>query len=250
MTSYSDPKRGFPNVPPPAGGSRAVYARFIPREELAGYTSWQPGEIDAAANSSPLERRREPRAADGAAPSIEQWREKLALARSEGQQAGYQEGYRDGLAALDGFKRSAQAELAARFGGLVEAFDAGLAQHEGVIAKGIAEAAVLLARELLRAELQARPELVGTLAQQAVNAVLMSARSIVVQVHPDDLALVAAGAGEALRARGARLVADANITRGGCKIQSDAGTIDAGLPARWAQAAAGLGSQLPWESAA
>jgi flagellar assembly protein FliH len=250
MTSSSDPRRGFPNVPPPAGGSKTVYARFIPREELGGYTAWQPGEIDDSANSSPLERRREPRAADGAAPSIEQWREKIAAARNEGRQAGYQDGYRDGLAALDGFKRSAQAEIAARFGSLVEAFDAALVQHETALAKGIAESAVLLARELLRSELQARPELVGTLAQEAVNAVLMSARSIVVRVHPDDVELVAAGAGEALRSRGARLVADAAIARGGCTIDSDAGTIDAGLPARWAQAAASLGSGLPWDAAA
>jgi flagellar assembly protein FliH len=65
-------------------------------------------------------------------------------------------------------------------------------------------------------------------------------------VHPDDHALVAAGAAEALQARGARLLADAQIERGGCRIDSDLGRIDATIEARWRQAAAVLGSELPW----
>ena len=55
-----------------------------------------------------------------------------------------------------------------------------------------------------------RPELVATVAQEAIDTLLLSARHITLRVHPDDHALVALGAGEALAARGARLVADAD----------------------------------------
>jgi flagellar assembly protein FliH len=65
-------------------------------------------------------------------------------------------------------------------------------------------------------------------------------------VHPDDHALVAAGAAEALQARGARLLPHPEIERGGCLIESDLGQIDARIDARWRQAAAVLGSELPW----
>ena len=84
------------------------------------------------------------------------------------------------------------------------------------------------------------------MAAQAVAAVLQSARQIRVLVHPDDHALVAAGAAEALQARGARLIAQADIERGGCLVESDLGQIDARIATRWEQAAAVLGSELPW----
>jgi flagellar assembly protein FliH len=77
----------------------------------------------------------------------------------------------------------------------------------------------------------------------------MSARQVLVRVHPDDLPLVAEGAGEALRARGARLQADPNIQRGGCSVESDAGNIDATIENRWGRAVQALGHALPWQAA-
>ena len=114
------------------------------------------------------------------------------------------------------------------------------------MAQAVAQAAVMLARRVVRSELKSHPEQVAEAAQQAVNAVLLSATHIRVSVHPDDHALVAAGAAEALQARGARLLADAQIARGGCRVESDLGSIDARIEARWNQAAAVLGSDLPW----
>ena len=115
------------------------------------------------------------------------------------------------------------------------------------MAQAVAQSAVLLARRIVRGELPTRPEHVAEVAQQAVNAVLLSARHIRVMVHPDDLALVAAGAAEALQARGARLLPAADVERGGCLIESDLGQIDASIATRWRQAAAVLGSEVPWQ---
>jgi flagellar assembly protein FliH len=85
---------------------------------------------------------------------------------------------------------------------------------------------------------------VATVAAQAIEAVLMSAKHIRVHVHPADLPLVQQGAADALAARGARLLPDAAVSRGGCRIDSDIGRIDASIDARWAQAAATLGQPL------
>ena len=82
--------------------------------------------------------------------------------------------------------------------------------------------------------------------QEAVEAVLLSARHIVVQVNPQDLALVEQGAADAIAARGARLVSDPGIERGGCRVLSDVGTIDARIGARWQHASASIGVELPW----
>lgn len=239
MTSSSSSNKPFLNVPPPPGSKAGnAYTRFIPREELGAFAAWTPGEIGAP----PVERRAQPRT-EGALPTPEEWRAKIAEARK----AGYQDGYRDGLVALDSFKQSFAAQTVAQVGQLVSAFDGQIDALEGQMAQALARSAVLLARRVVRQELQTHPEHVIGLAEEAINAVLLSARQILVRVHPEDLPMVQQGAAEVLTARGARLVADPHVTRGGCQVDSDAGSIDAAIATRWAQAAAALGADLPWD---
>ena len=241
MTTSSSKPGGFPNVPPPLGSKAAPsYSRFIPREELGDFAAWAPDSLNGDAD------RDTPAAGPSAAPASAETptlHAQLGAAR----QAGYQDGYRDGLVALDGFKQSFSAQMVAQFGQLMNSFATQIDALEQQMAQAVAQSAVLLARRVVRGELQTRPEHVAEVAQQAVNAVLLSARHIRVMVNPDDHALVAAGAAEALQARGARLLAAAEIERGGCLIESDLGQIDARIEARWRQAATVLGCELPWQ---
>ena len=210
--------------PPPPNPS----ARFIPREELDGVAAWRPDAFGDSASARP------------AATEAQRGAEQQAT-----RQAGSQDGYRDGLVALESFKHSFAQQMAAQLAPLVAAFDQAFLDLEHQIAGGVARTATALARQVLRSELTARPELVAQVAAEAVNAVLLSARHIRVFVHPDDQALVEAGAGEALAARSARLLADPSLARGGCRVESDLGAIDARIESRWHQAAAMLGQTLP-----
>ena len=235
MTTTSS--KAFRNAAPPgsAGPARTAspYSRFIPREELGAFAAWHPdtlnAELEPAAAAAPP--------AEAAAPPAQ-----VAAAR----QAGYQDGYRDGLVALESFKESHARQLSGQIGLLVRAFDTELSALEQQLAGSVARVATELARQVVRSELAIRPALVAQVAQEAMAAVLQSARHITVQVHPDDHALVAQGCEEALGARGARLQAHAGVARGGCRVESDAGTIDACVAARWAQATQALGTGLGW----
>ena len=234
---------GFKNIPPPPGSKAgAAYTRFIPREELGDFASWQPDHF-AGRQASPLSQAAK---AAPAEPDAAEWQARVAAAR----QAGYQDGYRDGLAALENFKQTFAQQATSQVGALLDAFDSQLMALDGELAQSLARTAVELARQVLRSELTQRPELVAQVAADAVNAVMLSARHISVHVHPHDLPLVAEGAEETLSARGARLLADATIECGGVRVDSDVGTIDARIAVRWAQAAAALGSQLPLSPAA
>jgi flagellar assembly protein FliH len=233
------------NVPPPVEGSRThPYARFIPREELSSFAAWALGDISTsgAANSP---RRRE---ADKAVPvdPAELAAQQLRAAR----QSGYQDGYRDGLVALDGFKQSFAAQTTTQVGALVTAIGEQLDALQQDMAKCLAATATQLARRIVRSELTARPECVALVAEQAIETLLQSARHIVVRLHPDDHALVEAGAAEAIAARGGRLVDDASISRGGCRIDSDIGSVDATIDERWRRAAAALGCDDGWSGEA
>jgi flagellar assembly protein FliH len=236
------------NVPPPPGSKPASpYQRFIPREELGDFASWKPGTFgDAPAAPRPAAAAAPGGAAAAAAapePTAADWQAKVDAARK----LGYQEGYRDGKVALESFKQTYAQQTTAQLGQLLQAFDEQLNALDGDIAAALAQTAVQLARQVLRAELSARPELVAQVASEAVGAVMLSARHISVQVHPLDLPLVAQGAEETLNARGARLSANTQVQRGGVLVHSDVGNIDARIGTRWSQAAAALGSVLPLE---
>ncbi|MBL8328398.1 MAG: flagellar biosynthesis protein [Rubrivivax sp.] len=246
MTSLSEAGfRGFPNVPaPPGSKAGASYSRIIPAEELGPVASWQPGSFGGPARPAPGRAA----AVDGAAaePTAEQWQQRIQEARK----AGYQDGYRDGLVGLENFKQSHAAQLARQLGQLLQGFERQWAALEPQMAQALARTAVLLARQVLHHELRSHPEHVSRLAQDATAALMHSARRVSVHVHPDDLELVKLGAGEALESRGARVVADAALQRGGCLVHSDIGSVDATLATRWAAAAASLGSGLPWDDEA
>ncbi len=230
------------NVPPPPGGAKsaAAYTRFIPREELGDFAAWTPGSLSGRQGAAGLAAGP---AAAAAEPTAADWRAQVAAAR----QAGYQDGYRDGLAALEAFKQNFASQATGQIGALLKSFDAQLDLLDATVADAVARTAVQLARQVLRHELQGNPALVAQVAGEAVNNVLLSARHITVQVHPQDLPLVAEGAEEALKARGARLLANGAIQRGGVLVESDVGAIDARIASRWAQAAATMGSSETWE---
>ncbi|MDO9316130.1 MAG: FliH/SctL family protein [Burkholderiaceae bacterium] len=228
----------FKNVPPPEGGKSSVYSRFIPREELASFEAWNPDALSSGTA---------PRAGTGA-PAVESVppAELLATQLRAARQSGYQDGYRDGLSALDEFKQSYAAQITAQLGRLVESHGVQLDGLQQQLAQAIAVCATSMARQVVRSELAVRPELVAAVAQEAVEALLLSARHITVRVHPDDQPLVARGASEVLDARGARLISDASIARGGCRVDSDIASVDSTVPARWRRAAAALGSVTEW----
>jgi len=210
----------------PAG---AGHGRFIPREELGPFAAWTPGALAGGGGGAA--------SVDDGAHDSDDFRRRLQNAR----QGGYQDGYRDGLAALESFKQSFAAQMSARIGDLITRFDAEFLGLEQRIAETLTEAAIEIARQVVRTELTLNSGVVAQVACEAVAALLLSARHVAVYVHPDDIALVQAGAGEALEARGARLLVDATLERGGLRVESDIGRIDATLATRWRQACASLG---------
>lgn len=244
MTSSS---KGPPrNVPPPTGPAKpgATQNRFIPREELSSFAAWSLGEL---AGGEQADRRSVPRSEPPAAPKqapVEDAAEQTRAARH----AGYQDGYRDGLAALDAFKESFATQMTAQIGKLTQSYSQQLDSLQQDMARALAVSATHLARQIARSELEHRPEIVVAVAQEALDTLLLSAHHITVRVHPDDHALVMQGAADVLASRGARLLSDPKVTRGGCLVESDIGVIDASLETRWRRAAAALGCDEAWDA--
>lgn len=245
-------------VPPPdrREGERRTssYARFIPGEELQGAKAWN---LDNLGNTPPppFAPMRPGAPAAGPAPTAPaaaaepppppepDLQEQLHAAR----QSGYQDGYRDGMAALDAFKQSFAQQISAQVGTLVSSFDAEFRALEDDMAQSLARIAVELARQVVRSEIEQRPELIARVAHDAVEALQLSARHVRVRVHPDDYPLVKEGAGAEMQAREAQLVPDPEVPRGGVKVDADVASVDATLAARWQQAVSAIGQKSIWE---
>ncbi|MEO8058926.1 MAG: FliH/SctL family protein [Burkholderiales bacterium] len=232
------------NIPSPTDGARAsAYARFIPREELSSFAAWNPGDLGGSASAAPEAARA---AAEPPKPSAA---EQLAVQLRATRQSGYQDGYRDGLVALEAFKQSFASQTTAQVGLLMQSLTSEMNSLQQDMARTLAVCATHLARQIVRTELSVEPAHVALVAHEALDTLLLSARHITLRVHPDDHALVLQGAAEALAARGARLLQDTTITRGGCLVESDIGVIDASIETRWRRATAALGVDDPWEPA-
>jgi len=245
----SSKRRAVPprNVPPPEGTRpAAAYARFIPREELSSFAAWSPEALTggASAANAALRRTTDREApAAGAVSAAEELAAQLRAAR----QSGYQDGYRDGLAGLEEFRQSFARQITQQIDVLTESYQRELDALQQQLARAVAGAAEQVARQVVRSELSVQPGFVAALAQEAIDTLLASARQITLRVHPDDHALVMQAVGEALAARGARLVADATLLRGGCVVEADIGAVDATLQTRWSRAVAALGRASDWD---
>lgn len=245
---------------PQATGSPAPNAAARPAHPSAQAAHAQP----AAAKAKPAPVRRpivggvpgqaeaEEQAAAAAAAAAQAPAVNVDALVQEARQAGYQDGYRNGLAALETYKQTQAAQMAAymsdQVGALAADFHHRLESLEQQLAGRIAGVALELARQVVRAELKQHPDVVVEVAEQALGALLASARQIVLRLHPEDHAMAQAQLAEMLAARGARLVPDAGIARGGCMVESDIAIVDATVEARWDRAAASMGHHAPWNN--
>jgi len=224
-------------IPPKAAPAGAPAAKPAQRRPIVG---GMPGQAEAQQREAEAQQRQ---AEAPPAPNVEELVDK---ARHDG----YQDGYRNGLAALESYKQTQSAQMAAhmsdQIGALANDFHQRLEALEQQLAGRIAGVALELARQVVRTELKIQPELVVDVAEQALGALLASARQVIVRLHPDDHALALPQLSEMLSARGARMVPDATLNRGGCVVESDIAVIDAAIEARWDRAAAAMGYAAPW----
>src|SRR3954470_9447833 len=180
-----DPSFGQPAPLPPRGGTQS---RFIPREELENFAAWRPGSFGGggAPSAHPAERPENKvhaaPPAPPAPPTEAEWLEEVRHARD----AGYQDGYRDGQVALEAFKETFARQTAAQFAAMLATLDDQWSALEEEMAAALTRTAVQLARQVVRHELDTNPQIIAKVAQEAVGAIVLSARHLRVHVHPAD----------------------------------------------------------------
>ena len=195
---------------------------FIPKDRGGAYRPWQLKSLEGGGSKQAPEQ------------------EHAERVKAINQQA-YRQGYDAGLA--QGAAR-AQSE-AARLAQLIETVRHETTGLEQRVAEDLVRLALTLARSLVREALAVRPEIVTAIVRDSVADVPPFSQGTRLRLHPEDVALLGAHLKQELGSEW-MVVEDASILRGGCRIETSAGEIDATLQTRWQKLTAALAQDHEW----
>lgn len=200
----------------------------IPREKLSAYQRWELNSFDDGAQTSPVQGLESPRA------------------DPRSRQDGYEAGHREGMAAAKAEAVRAAATQTAKLNGLISAVQQDIAKLDAQIADSVLELAVIIARRIVGEALQVRPELLLGVVREALQLLGHARTPGRLLLHPDDARLVREHLGEQCAAGGWSVIEDAAVARGGCRLASADGELDATLATRWQRVLAAFGRSGDW----
>lgn len=215
----------------------------IPKEHLSAYQRWEMASFGD-------ERPSTAHTAAALEQAIRKAGEEAARAREEAKRQGHAEGLAEGHAAgmQAGLQegRAAAAREAEQLRKLAEAFAGETARAGETVAHDLLSLALDLAKAMLKTSLNVRPELVLPIVGDAIRYLPSVQQPAQLVVHPQDAVIVRQHMADELAAAGWRISEDAQMQRGGCRVETASNQIDAAPQVRWQRIAEALGKQSDW----
>jgi flagellar assembly protein FliH len=196
-----------------------VSSRLIKKDRLAEWARFELGAFAPPAEKArPADLSRDRQAAE-----------------DEGRQAGFRAGYAEGRMHVE------------RFAGLAATLEAEIAGFGDRHAAALADLALEIARQMLRADMRVSREALVPVVREALASLPEGLRRPQIVMHPADVPLVRGQLGDLLERGGWIVVEDHRIAPGGCRIETESGDVDATLATRWRRLAASLGRDGRWD---
>ncbi len=152
---------------------------------------------------------------------------------AEGRAAGYAQGLEEGRLAGEQELQRQTAEALRPLLQLADAFRQALTRFDEQIADRLVDLALVTGRHLAGAALEAHPEQILDIVRELLHAEPTLTGRPRLWLHPADLLLVKAHLGAEFDAAGWHLQPDDLVTRGGCRVTSESGELDATWESRW-----------------
>jgi len=186
------------------------------------------------------------------APAIGE--EELEAIREAARQQGYAEGFEAGQASghASGYEEGMQlgraeaGEELAHLQSIAGEFGKAVTEADEAIAADVLELALHLAKNMVRTAFDVRPELILPVVREAVDYLPTLQQPALLLLHPEDALIVRGSIGHELEKTGWRIVEDASIARGGCRIDTASNQIDAQIASRWQRLSHALGRNVEW----
>jgi flagellar assembly protein FliH len=167
-------------------------------------------------------------------------------ARAEGYAEGREEGRATGHAeALEAGRQEVALEMET-LRAIGATFSQAVTAADETIASDVLDLALHLARSMVRTAFTVRPELIIPIVREAIDYLPVLQQPAILALNPEDIEIVRAALSDELDKGGWRVVADPQVGRGGCKVDTASNQIDAQASARWARLAHALGKNVEW----
>ena len=98
----------------------------------------------------------------------------------------------------------------------------------------------------MRQSLQLKPDLLIPVVREAITTLHPHTGHPVLFAHPQDAALIRSHLGDQLAHNNWRIIEDAGLTRGGCRVEMGASEVDATVETRWRRVIEAMGISTEW----
>jgi flagellar assembly protein FliH len=159
-----------------------------------------------------------------------------------------EQAYHDGLAAGRQEAQTAMAAERAELKALIAGVNELIHDFEQTLAGDVLSMGLELAKQILRTSLRVKPDLVLSVVREAISSLPGLSEQALLLLNPADAALVRKGLEDdpSLATLPWKIVEDAQIERGGCRLETPTTEVDAVLETRWRRAVASLGRDDSW----
>lgn len=206
----------------------------IAKGRLTAYQRWELPTFDAAKEEIAAI----PAATLPTAAEVEQIQQQ---AHEEGYQAGYAEGAQQARNEEQAARNEAQ-----RLAEIIGSLDKELQQVDQQVTQDLLDLSLEIARQMLQQALRVKPELLLSVVSEAVGELPHFSQHAHVILHPADAELVRSKMGDQLDHTGWKILEDAQMERGGCRVETAHSQIDASLATRWKRVVSSIGQDSSW----
>lgn len=197
-------------------------SKVISAESLTAYERWELPDVQNPAT-------RRPRVEEVDASAVQPLTaEQLEQIRQEAQREGFEAGRKEGIAAGQKEVRATVQRLTQ----IISAFSHPLEDVDALVEQELVALAIAIARQIIRRELKTDPGQVVGVVREALAALPAAARRVTLHLHPADAALVREALPAGVEENNWRIVEEAALTRGGCRIHAEHSQIDATVEKR------------------
>lgn len=221
-------------------------SNIISKDDLQSFQRWQLVSLDGEGDPHAGQTVEEAPKPAISLPTVEEVEAIRRQAYDEGMAEGRREGYAQGLAQGTAEGRVQAGEEAKRLAALGTAFQSALDGLESEVAEDMVALVLDISRQVLRETLRVKPDAVLAVVREVMGLVAPGTRHGTLVLHPADAALVREHLAGDLAALPWKIAEDAQLSRGGCRVESESVEIDATVENRWHRVAEALGRHDVW----
>jgi flagellar assembly protein FliH len=204
----------------------------IPKEQLTPFERWELASFDLQSGVM-------------TSGSAQQKSSRTTVAEIEKlRQQAHDEGYDAGYAA--GIQQARNE--ASQIHELLQSLDEELHRFDSQVAQSLLDLSLEVAHKMVCETLQVKPELILKIVSDAISSLPHFNQNAHLILHPDDAELVRKHMGEQLSHAGWKIFTEAQIQRGGCRVETAHSQVDATTDARWKRIVESIGQDKSWQA--